>query len=342
MKCQTFAQAGCRQKIRSRVVAEDCVHSSRSSLEDPVALNFAGASCALCCSSSAVRDALRSWSDPSLEEFELTLAVEISQSSPDLQPTHFRGMEHLVVTRYGENTLVFDLLRRSVDAWISKSLASDSSFWGQRIIPLILGVMGCTVGVLPLHSACVVKEGRGILLAGASMAGKSTLTVALAKQGWEFLSDDWVYVRNTSLGPVVYGLNIPVKLLADARMHFTELQQWHPVPTANGEVGYELDPTSHLGFHTIQACTPSLMLFLERVSAGSPHFVRVADSYVREYVNHSVEQLPSSLTDAIRQRGSLIAATSNLSAWRYRYAGTPQFGAAHLTRFIEKVFEVTC
>ena len=56
--------------------------------------------------------------------------------------------------------------------------------------------MGTTVGVMPLHSACLDHDGRGLLLAGNSGAGKSTLTVALARCGFSLISDDWTYISH--------------------------------------------------------------------------------------------------------------------------------------------------
>ncbi len=49
-------------------------------------------------------------------------------------------------------------------------------------------------GRFPLHAGCVAKEGRGLLLAGTSGSGKSTLTAALVRDGWDFLSDDTVFI----------------------------------------------------------------------------------------------------------------------------------------------------
>jgi energy-coupling factor transporter ATP-binding protein EcfA2 len=45
-----------------------------------------------------------------------------------------------------------------------------------------------------LHAACVGRNGRGILLMGASGAGKSTVTLQCLLQGFDFLSEDSVFV----------------------------------------------------------------------------------------------------------------------------------------------------
>lgn len=50
-------------------------------------------------------------------------------------------------------------------------------------------------GLVPLHAACVGRDGRGILLLGESGAGKSTLALNSLLQGLELLSEDAVFVQ---------------------------------------------------------------------------------------------------------------------------------------------------
>jgi hypothetical protein len=56
------------------------------------------------------------------------------------------------------------------------------------------------IGRFPLHAGCVARQGRGVLLAGTSGSGKSTLTAALVRDGWDFLSDDTVFLTREA-GP---------------------------------------------------------------------------------------------------------------------------------------------
>jgi hypothetical protein len=55
-------------------------------------------------------------------------------------------------------------------------------------------------GLTSLHAACVGRAGRGILLMGPSGSGKSTVTLHCLLQGFDFLSEDSVFVEpNTML-----------------------------------------------------------------------------------------------------------------------------------------------
>ena len=72
------------------------------------------------------------------------------------------------------------------------------------------------------------------------MAGKSTLSVALAQAGFALLSDDWTYIRACARTPMACGLAVPIKLLPDALSHFPELRALTPVQTSNGEFAYKV------------------------------------------------------------------------------------------------------
>jgi len=54
-------------------------------------------------------------------------------------------------------------------------------------------------GLVPLHAACVGRRGRGVLLMGASGSGKSTVSLLCLLAGFEFLSEDSVFVLPDTL-----------------------------------------------------------------------------------------------------------------------------------------------
>jgi hypothetical protein len=55
------------------------------------------------------------------------------------------------------------------------------------------------VGLVPLHGACLGREGRGILLFGDSGAGKTTLALHGLLHGLDFLAEDAVFVQPENL-----------------------------------------------------------------------------------------------------------------------------------------------
>ena len=54
-------------------------------------------------------------------------------------------------------------------------------------------------GLAPLHAACVGRRGRGVLIAGDTGAGKSTLTLHCMLNGFDFVSEDSVFVHPETL-----------------------------------------------------------------------------------------------------------------------------------------------
>jgi hypothetical protein len=53
--------------------------------------------------------------------------------------------------------------------------------------------------LVPLHAACVGRNGRGVLLMGESGSGKSTVALLCLLAGFEFLSEDSVFVAPDAL-----------------------------------------------------------------------------------------------------------------------------------------------
>lgn len=56
-----------------------------------------------------------------------------------------------------------------------------------------------TQGLVPLHAACVGRGGRGLLLMGPSGAGKSTVALQCVMSGFDFLSEDSVFMAPQTL-----------------------------------------------------------------------------------------------------------------------------------------------
>src|ERR1700712_3658218 len=126
-------------------------------------------------------------------------------------------MHHVVAASFGaENVFVIDLRRRALAGKVSAAVGQDAEFWLRTLLPIAAGVFGTTIGLLPLHSACLSREGDGILIAGPSGAGKSTLAVAMGQRGFDYVSDDWTYCTTGSGRLTAHGLAAKVKLLPDA------------------------------------------------------------------------------------------------------------------------------
>lgn len=71
-------------------------------------------------------------------------------------------------------------------------------------------------GLAPLHGACVARDGRGLILMGASGAGKSTTAAMLAAEGFGIVCDDVSVVEWREGAPFVPPSGRAPKLWEDA------------------------------------------------------------------------------------------------------------------------------
>jgi hypothetical protein len=251
--------------------------------------------------------------------------------------THFRGLHHLVFATIGTHELfTFDLLRRRVVGAVSSASANDAAFWNTQWLPITVGVMGTTVGVVPLHSACLELDGKGLLIAGESGAGKSTLSIALAQCGFSLVSDDWTYVSKEDGELIARGLSVPVKLLPDAVLHFPELKARTPGPSFNGELAFEVVPQELWPVRVKCNSRPQWLMFFERSSAPGCHFTPYAAVDARDFFERTAERLPDTLPEASAIRSEIIRSFTSCKCWRVRSGEPPHATAAAITRFCER------
>ena len=76
----------------------------------------------------------------------------------------------------------------------------EERLWG---LPALLAFLAR--GDLPLHAAAVERDGRAVLLAGPSRAGKTTLAAAAAARGWRLLAEDMSCIRLAASPSVLPG-----------------------------------------------------------------------------------------------------------------------------------------
>lgn len=302
-------------------------------------LSFAGAICELATNSRILSEILSDLTDVSIEDSKPIFTIEIIVEDDRgilAGPPHFRGMHHLVIATFGvANVFVFDLLRRHVGARITQSMANDRQFWRHKILPTMTGVMGASIGVLPMHAACLASEGSGLLIAGKSGAGKSTLSAALAMNGFDYISDDWTYLSQRQGRLSAYGTSAQMKLLPDAHRHFELLSNEPLERSMSGELAYGVDARVVLGATVAHRCHPRWLVFLERFSGQGSEFVSLRKRDAQAYLESSVERLPAQLVEARATRADIIDVVSRLPCWTFRYGGSPQYAALELRAFVE-------
>ena len=105
---------------------------------------------------------------------------------PLVRVHHLPGAYHL---GYADGTrFVVDEGGSEVWAWWPDGTTLDSA--ATYLLGPVFGWMLRLRGVLALHASAAVLDGRAVALAGVAGTGKSTAAAALARAGWEVLSDD--------------------------------------------------------------------------------------------------------------------------------------------------------
>jgi hypothetical protein len=132
----------------------------------------------------------------------------------------------------------------------------------------------------PLHAACVMYNGCGVLLCGDSGAGKSTLAYACARRGWTLVSDDSLHLL-PGLGSQVASFSSTIHLREPARALFSELQQERVSIAPNGKRAIEIQPAQR-GFRTARTVCVERAVFLSR-RAGPPQVAALDWNLATQY-----------------------------------------------------------
>jgi hypothetical protein len=243
---------------------------------------------------------------------------------------YVRGLDHLVFAGFdARSSLLADLHARHVIGRFSAAMASDTGYWKTTIFPMLLSIVSGSVGIIELHASCVARDGLGIILAGPSRSGKSTLAMALHQAGFALLSDDRTFcsVRNGQLS--AWGLPRPLKLRREAAAWFDEFRDREPMDFQNGERVFHFEAKQQGGFR----CAPRLLVFLERIEKHCFAMSPIERSSARARIE---SDLLAEAPDAIQRQSEPIERLLSLPRCILRYGGQPQEIAERLAEsFVE-------
>ena len=171
--------------------------------------------------------------------------------------------------------------------------------------------------VVSLHAACVARDRGGILLCGSSGAGKSTLSVACARAGFTFLSDDCTWIQTGTDTPIAIGKPHQARLRGDAARHFPELEGLPARALPNGKLSMEV-PTSLLsGVRTATQSEIGTLVFLDRRTEGT---ARVETMPADEVATLLLQDLPSYGPEVNAAHERTVGILATLPALRLTYS----------------------
>jgi len=285
---------------------------------------------------SAARESFFLMPDNPQPVFSMRLWVddECKSSLPWPKP-YLRGLDHLVYAGFDSgSSVVINLLSRRIAGRFSPEFASDTGYWSAVVFPMLLSVIAGSAGIAELHCSCVAKEGRGLLLAGPSSSGKSTMAVALAALGFGFLSDDRTFCTWRHGDLSAWGLLTELKLRSEASAWFSDLTGHSRAETGNGELGYRLPPESLPFLRRVRHCEPRWLVFLDRQPS---HGFRLTPLAKPEAESRLQQDLMAELPDAMQQQSSVIARLVELPCNVLQYGGNPWTIARELASHFDEI-----
>jgi hypothetical protein len=251
----------------------------------------------------------------------------------------FRGRDKYVHADYGSDGSVwFDLNARAVSGIVSEDLIADADLLRRTVLAVIAGVLAPSLGLVGLHAGCVVRNGKAVLLAAASGVGKSTLTLALALQGWSLLADDWTFVANSPTGLRAWGMLTALKLLPDAVSYFPALAALSPAMALNGEMSFEVDPWNFFRVDRAIDAAPASLVLLERgpcaCCRSHSHIKRCEPEEMQTALLREIEEQPVGVDGRNDNESSMIEQLCTLPCFKVRINGDPAAIAADLSSIL--------
>ena len=134
----------------------------------------------------------------------------------------------------GDNLLTAQLDHGFALGFVTPELVAEEAHLRYHALELLALALVSRRDRVPVHAGAIVRRGRAVLLAGHSMAGKSTLCYACLREGFQLLTEDVVYVSRRH-GLRLWGVPWQIHLLPDAVRHFGELVDIPSALQANGK-----------------------------------------------------------------------------------------------------------
>lgn len=256
------------------------------------------------------------------EETQLRLWVDPSgRSAPPWPKPYFRGLGHYVYAGFDDqNSLLIDLRTRSVIGRFTPAMAEDRDYWKSVVFPVLLTALAASVGLTVLHCACVSWKGSGLLLAGPSRSGKSTLSLALSQAGFDFLSDDRTVLSCAEDRLLAWRLTPFLKLRPEAAAYFPKLESLAMNEGPDGEQTLRIDPVNQMGVSAVECCEPRWVLFL---SCESDPGFDLSEISPHEAARNLERGLHREFPEAMKSQQEVIRNLADRPSWRVRYGGDP-------------------
>ena len=139
-----------------------------------------------------------------------------------------------------DNFASLDLESLRASIFVSRRTAEDRARLRWFFLESLAYMLLAQRHVVPVHAGCVARGECGVLLCGGTHAGKSTLSYACARAGWNYVSDDAVFLLPGDGLRTVIGRHRHVRFRPDAPRLFPELERFVARERPNGKLSIEI------------------------------------------------------------------------------------------------------
>jgi hypothetical protein len=228
---------------------------------------------------AVIRAAELSWGGCAqrFREDPIELRFLVSDCSTRRKPPNavFRAQSNLLaILADAHNFATCDLVDGFGFACLTKAAVLNREYLRQQFLEAMAYTLLDTSHVVALHAACVEKDGRGVLLAGDSGAGKSSLAYACTRRGWTYISDDATLLALRRPGRTVIGNPQAFRFRPSVTQLFPEIHA--TTKSRNGKPTMEIR-TEHLAnIVTAHETDVDHIVFLHRAEVETPHLAPVS------------------------------------------------------------------
>jgi hypothetical protein len=143
----------------------------------------------------------------------------------------------------------------------------------EDVLSLVLTTGWRREGWTPIHAAAVVKDGACVVICAPTGGGKTTLTAALVRRGWQVLGDDKLLLRISEGQPIIAALLHTFNLHPQTRQWFPEVGDLEQLPRYSVWTEKRKVSISSIWSHApAQTAEPTVLISLRR-NDDVPHAV---------------------------------------------------------------------
>jgi hypothetical protein len=217
-----------------------------------------------------------------------------------------------------ENLYVGDLFAGFGSAWVTQAAVAARGYFRYHVLEALAYMLLEALHVAALHAACVAFHGHGVLLAGDSGAGKSSLAYACARRGWIYCTDDGSLLVMHGTGRSVLGNPLSFRFRGTAAELFPEFKGMEESRRGNGKPTIEVQTAALPEIRTALKSRVDYIVFLNRCEAARGRAELFPVSREEAQARLLVDPWPAELPTR-EERQSAVRRLAEAGAYELRY-----------------------